>query len=119
MSVAEQQLAQQFVLGDANEYVEVGYKQRMLVPTTGRVDFGEIPYVGWQERFFNSNTLLFGEVDLEKYGYGFQTRPTFVAGIELLTTQNAQIRWSGFLNNVYANGEAIQQNITALERSSM
>lgn len=110
MSVADYKLAQQFVLGDANEFVEVGYKQRMLFPTSGRADFGEIPYARWQERF-GSNTLLFGEVDLEKYGYGYQTRPTFVAGVELLTTQNAKIRLSGFLNNVYANGEAIRQNI--------
>ena len=110
INITELNSRERWVLGNENEFIEVGYRERALAPYDGRVDFGEIPFVRWQE-WLSSQGGFFGEVDVEKFRYGFATRPTYNVGGELLTQYDGRIRFSSFLNNVYANGESIRQNI--------
>lgn len=97
-------------LGDENEFFEVGYRERILQPTDDRQDFGEIPYVRWQQKYA-LDSLAFLEVAVEKYQYGLKTRPTFTAGIDVLRQDDTEIRVSGFLKNYYVCGEAVRQDI--------
>lgn len=97
-------------LGDENEFLELGYKQRALQPSDDRVDFGEIPFMRWQRKY-STDSLLFAEVAVEQYQYGLATRPTFNAGLDVLTTNDSEVRVSGFLKNYYVCGEAIRQDI--------
>ena len=97
-------------LGDENEFFEVGYRERILQPTDDRQDFGEIPYVRWQQKYA-LDSLAFVEVAVEKYQYGLKTRPTFNAGIDVLRQDDTEVRVSGFLKNYYVCGEALRQDI--------
>ncbi len=97
-------------LGDENEFLEVGYRERILQPTDDRQDFGEIPYVRWQQKYA-VDSLAFVEVAVEKYQYGLKTRPTFTAGIDVIRQDDSEIRVSGFLKNYYVCGEAVRQDI--------
>jgi len=97
-------------LGDENEFLEVGYRERILQPTDDRQDFGEIPYVRWQQKY-DVDSLAFLELAVEKYQYGIKTRPTFNVGIDVLRQDDTEIRISGFLKNYYVCGEAVRQDI--------
>jgi hypothetical protein len=55
--------------------------------------------------------LAFIDIAVEKYRYGLHTRPTFNAGIDVFTREDAEIRVSGFLKNYYVCGEAVRQDI--------
>ncbi|MCA9068939.1 MAG: tetratricopeptide repeat protein [Planctomycetaceae bacterium] len=108
--VARPSVAARFPLGDANEYLELGYRHMILRPTDDGVNHGEVGFFRLQEKL-KADWLLFGEVDLEEYDYGLQTRPTFEAGTQYTFGNDAVIRGLGFLNNVFANGESIRQDI--------
>jgi tetratricopeptide (TPR) repeat protein len=97
-------------LGDENEFFEVGYRERILQPTDDRQDFGEIPYVRWQQKY-DVDSLAYLELAVEKYQYGLKTRPTFNVGIDVLRQDDTEIRISGFLKNYYVCGEAVRQDI--------
>lgn len=104
-SVSERQ-----TLGDENEYFEWGYTQRVLHPTDGADDVGQVPFLHWQEKFYNDN-YFFLDLAVEQYQYGMDTRPTFNTGFRLNSDEDAELGVSGFLKNYYANGEAILQDI--------
>ncbi len=110
MTYTDYTVAQRYCLGDENEYVEAGYRERVLHPTDDRLDYGEIVY-GRVQKKVAIDALAFAEVDVEQYQYGFQTRPTFVSGLQVLTRRDLQVTFSGFLNNVYVNGESVRQDI--------
>ena len=97
-------------LGDENEFLEVGYRERILQPTDDRQDFGEIPFVRLQRKYA-IDSLAFLELAVEKYQYGLKTRPTFTAGIDVLRQDDTEVRVSGFLKNYYVCGEAVRQDI--------
>jgi tetratricopeptide (TPR) repeat protein len=110
MTVADYSVGQRYSLGDENEFIEAGFRQRVLYPTDGPFDLGEIVYSRVQKKVA-LDTLAFAEVNVEQYQYGFKTRPTFTSGLQLLTRNDAQITLGTYLNNVYANGESIRQDI--------
>jgi len=97
-------------LGDENELLELGYRQRFLQPSDDRIDVGEISFARWQKKY-QTDTLVFAELAVEQYQYGLATRPTFNAGVDVLTASDAEIRFYGFLKNYFVCGEAIRQDI--------
>ncbi|HEX4148979.1 MAG TPA: tetratricopeptide repeat protein, partial [Pirellulales bacterium] len=72
MTVADYSIGQRYSLGDENEFVEAGFRQRVLYPTDGPSDLGEIVYSRVQKKVA-LDTLAFAEVDVERYQYGFTT----------------------------------------------
>ncbi len=103
-------LSERQPLGDENEFVEIGYRERVLVPTDDRPDVGEVPFVHWQEKYLN-DSVLFLDLAVEQYQYGIHTRPTFNTGIDIVNDDDATLTVSGFLKNYYVCGEAIRQDI--------
>jgi len=104
-------IAERQPLGDENEFIEFGYTQRALQSTTGApTNLGEIPFIKWQEKFAQ-DAYLFTDLNVEQYSYGFQTRPTFNTGVNVLTNDGGELKFAGFLQNYYVNGEAIRQDI--------
>ena len=97
-------------LGDEEEFLELGYRERLLQPTDDRADFGQIPFFRWQQKYAG-DSLMFVELAVENYQYGLQTRPTFRAGLELLTGDELDVMVTGYLENYYVCGEAIRQDI--------
>ncbi len=103
-------IAGHFPLGDAEEFVQFGYRHMILRPTDDVINHSEVGFVRLQEKL-NKDWLLFGEVDLEEFDYGLKTRPTFEAGTQYTFGNDAVLRGIGFLNNVIENGESIRQDI--------
>ncbi len=97
-------------LGDADEFFEWGYRERLLQPTDDRANWGQIPFVRWQQKYA-TDSLMFIELAVENYQYGLQTRPTFRAGLDLLNGDDFNVMVTGYLENYYVCGEAIRQDI--------
>jgi len=75
-----------------------------------RVDPGEVPFLHWQEKYAGDRTI-FVDLAVEQFAYGFKTRPTFNAGLDVINNDNGTLTASDFLKNYYANGEAIRQDV--------
>ena len=103
-------VAGHFPIGDENEFFQVGYRHAVLRPTGAAINHGEIGFARLQERL-TADWLLFGEIDVEEYDYGFSTRPTFEAGTQYWFNNDLFLQFGGFLNNVIENGESIRQDI--------
>ena len=103
-------LASRQSLGDEDEFFEWGYRQRLLQPTDDRADWGQIPFIRWQQKYA-TDSVMFVDLAVEQYQYGLKTRPTFRAGLDLLATDDFEAQVSGFLLNYYVCGEAIRQDI--------
>lgn len=99
-----------FMLGDVDEFLEIGYRHLVLRPTDDRFNHGNVAFTRIQERL-TADWLAFGQIDVAEFDYGFSTRPNFEAGTQYTFFNDAFIRASAFLNNVIENGETIRQDI--------
>jgi tetratricopeptide (TPR) repeat protein len=98
-------------LGDEDEYFRAGYARVIYNPTDDRSDPGNIPYLRAQKKFDANRLLLYGQLNVEDFRYGFDARPTFDAGFRYDNSDCTHTRGGLYLENVAENGEAIRQDI--------
>ncbi|QVL33412.1 tetratricopeptide repeat protein [Telmatocola sphagniphila] len=97
--------------GDENEYIEFGYDRVLYQPTIYNNDDGNIPWIRMQKKFDDNRLLLYGQMNLELFQNGFQTRPTFDVGFQYAHDDCLKTRGGLYLDNVAENGESIRQDI--------
>lgn len=99
-------------LGDEDEYLQLGFVRATARPTDGdRLNIGNIPFVRAQKRFWGDQILAYGQLNVEEWRYGFDTRPTFDLGAIYHWCDWMSWRVGGWLDNVVENGESMRQDI--------
>jgi len=98
-------------LGDELEYLQLGYQHYFYrSPFDYPNTVGYAPFMRLQKRVTDL-LLLYGQVNVEEYNNGFDTRPTFDIGAQYQFCEWASARFGGNLENVVENGESIRQDI--------
>jgi tetratricopeptide (TPR) repeat protein len=100
-------------MGDENEFAEIGYTRAVFQPPNHAYQnaLGNIPFLRVQKRCCDDLLLAYGQINVEDYRNGFNTRPTFDVGAIYHFCDYVWLRGGGYLENVPDNGEAIRQDI--------
>jgi len=99
-------------LGDEDEYLMLGYQRANYnSPFNYPETTGNIPFLRVQNKFMDNRLLGYGQVNVEEYDNGFDTRPTFDIGAIYQYCDWIWLRGGGYLENVVENGESIRQDI--------